>query len=60
MDWEELMLEDIDGFNYLIPDNLCREWNRKQPQKKGLNGVIEKINNEKSKLVVDLWRTSQS
>ena len=22
MDWEELMLEEIGGFNYLIPDNL--------------------------------------
>ena len=22
MDWEELMLEEIDVFNYLIPDNL--------------------------------------
>ena len=22
MDWEELMLEDIDGFKYLIPNNL--------------------------------------
>ena len=25
----------------------------------GLNGVVEKINNEKNKLVVDLWITSQ-
>ena len=34
MDWEELMLEEIDGFKYLIPDNLspmkhegnCQGW----------------------------------
>ena len=25
-----------------------------------MNGVVEKINNEKNKLVVDLWKTTQN
>ena len=29
-------------------------------RRKVLNGVVEKINNEKNKLVVDLWKTSQN
>ena len=28
-------------------DNLCHEWDRKQPQKKRLNGVVEKIQQQK-------------
>ena len=28
-------------------DNLCHEWDRKQPQKKRLNGVVEKIQQRK-------------
>ena len=34
-------------------DNLCHEWNWKHLSKEGLHGV-EKINNEKNKLVVVL------
>ena len=26
----------------------------------GSNGVVEKINNERNKLLVDLWKTSQN
>ena len=32
-------------------ESICR--------RKGLSGVVEKINSEKNKLVVDLWVTSQ-
>ena len=34
-------------------DSLCHE--RKHLQTEGLNGVVDKINNEKNKLVVVLW-----
>ena len=40
-------------------DNLCHEWNWKHLLKEGLNGVVEKINNEKNKLVVVLSKTTQ-
>ena len=32
------------------------EFEKKHPYEEGLNGVVEKINNEKNKLVVDLWK----
>ena len=32
----------------------------KHPCKEELNGVVGKINNEKHKLVVGLWKTSQN
>ena len=32
----------------------------KHPYEEGLNGVVGKINNEKNKLVVGLWKTSQN
>ena len=32
----------------------------KHTYKEGLNGFVGKINNEKNKLVVGLWKTSQN
>ena len=33
---------------------------KEHPYEVGLNGVVGKINNEKNKLVVGLWKTSQN
>ena len=44
-------LKELNEKNGEENDNLCHERNRKQPQKKGLNGVVEKINNERISLL---------
>ena len=52
-------LKELNEKNGEENGNLCHERNRKHLQKEGLNGVVEKINNEKNKLVVVLQITSQ-
>ena len=46
-------LKELNEKNGEENDNLCHEWNWKHLLKEGLNGVVEKINNEKNKLAVD-------
>ena len=52
-------LKELNKKNGEENDNLCHECNWKHLQKEGLNRVVEKINNEKNKLVVVLQVTSQ-
>ena len=47
-------LKELNEKNGEENDNLCHEWNWKHLWKEGLNGVVEKIKNEKNKLVVVL------
>ena len=47
----------LDEMNNAKPPEELKEWNEKNLE--GLNGVVEKINNEKNKLVVVLSVTSQ-
>ena len=47
-------LKELNEKNGEENDNLCHELNWKHLSKEGLNGVVEKNNNEKDKLDMDL------
>ena len=49
----------LDEVNNTMPLEELKQNGMKGTQKEGLNGVVEKINNEKNKLVVVLQVTSQ-
>ena len=51
-----MALDEMD--NAMPPEELKN--GMKRIQKEGLNRVVEKINNEKNKLVVELWKTTQN
>ena len=59
-EWKNREYSSMKEMNGEENDNFSHEWIWNPPYEEGLNGVDGKINNEKNKLDVGLWKTSQN